>query len=215
MPIRSPTAWFEAVAAGQRQGLCEGTAMPVDHVESRSRSTSVNIRQRPPELEAPVPAAEPAMTTQGRSSGAGGPSNVPVSVAAAVAAFHVAFDLPRQALPCVGISEDLAQLRVALLQEEVEEFVVATNARDLVGIADALADTVYVAYGAALTYGIDLDLVLAEVHRANMSKLDSRGQPVKRADGKVVKSERYRPPDVCGALQLQLPLHWPDGSGAA
>jgi len=134
-------------------------------------------------------------------------ARVDFSVAAAVAAFHAAFDLPRRALPCVDIDEDLAQLRVALLQEEVGEFVVATHARDLVGIADALADIVYVAYGAALTYGLDLDLVLAEVHRANMSKLDSRGRPVKRADGKVIKSDRYRSPDVRGALQLQLPLH--------
>jgi predicted HAD superfamily Cof-like phosphohydrolase len=109
-------------------------------------------------------------------------------------------------MPCVDVGEDLAQLRIALLEEEVCEFAAATRAGDLVGIADALADIVYVAYGAALTYGIDLDLVLAEVHRANMSKLDSRGRPAKRPDGKVIKSDRYQPPDVHGALQLQLPL---------
>jgi predicted HAD superfamily Cof-like phosphohydrolase len=184
--------------------------MPVDRIPSRSGSTPVSIRQRRSEFQAPVAVTEPAVTLQDHSAQTKRPVNTPFTVATAVAAFHVAFDLPRQTLPCVDISDDLAQLRVALLQEEV---VVATNARDLVGIADALADTVYVAYGAALTYGIDLDLVLAEVHRANMSKLDSRGRPVKRADGKVVKSERYRPPDVCGALQRQLPLHWPDSCG--
>lgn len=127
-------------------------------------------------------------------------------IAPSVEAFHAAFDLPRRALPSADVGEELAQLRVALLEEEVDEFVTAAHERDIVGIADALADVVYVAYGTALTYGIDLDLVLSEVHRANMSKLDARGRPVKRADGKVVKSDRYRAPDVRQTLQLQLPL---------
>jgi predicted HAD superfamily Cof-like phosphohydrolase len=72
----------------------------------------------------------------------------------------------------------------------------------LIGIADALADIVYVVYGAALTYGIDLDAVLREVHRSNMSKLDSDGKPVLRADGKVLKSDRYVRPDIAAALGL-------------
>jgi predicted HAD superfamily Cof-like phosphohydrolase len=93
-----------------------------------------------------------------------------------------------------------------LLSEEVGELRDATATRDIVGIADALADIVYVAYGTAVTYGLDLDAVLAEVHRANMSKLDADGRPVLRADGKVLKSARYRPPDVAGVLAQQLPL---------
>ena len=72
---------------------------------------------------------------------------------------------------------------------------------DLVGIADALADIVYVAYGTALTYGIDLDAVLHEVHRSNMSKLGSDGKPLIREDGKVLKSERYFPPDIESVLR--------------
>jgi predicted HAD superfamily Cof-like phosphohydrolase len=127
-------------------------------------------------------------------------------VAGAVTEFHAAFGLPIQATPSIEISDSLAKLRVALLEEECGEFVSATQARDLVAIADALADVVYVAYGTAVTYGIDLDLVLSEVHRANMSKLDHNGKPIKRADGKVLKSEQYTPPDVKAMLQLQSPL---------
>lgn len=124
-------------------------------------------------------------------------------VAGAVTEFHAAFGLPIRTTPSIEISDSLAKLRVALLEEECGEFASATQARDLVAIADALADVVYVAYGTAVTYGIDLDLVLSEVHRANMSKLDHNGKPVKRADGKVLKSERYTPPDVKAMLQLQ------------
>jgi predicted HAD superfamily Cof-like phosphohydrolase len=127
-------------------------------------------------------------------------------VALAVMAFHTAFDLPRQGMPSMKVDEEIANLRVSLLVEEVGEFVTATRSGDLVGIADALADVVYVAYGAAVTYGIDLDSVVAEVHRANMSKLDAAGLPVLRADGKVLKSDRYRPPNVSGVLHQQLPL---------
>jgi predicted HAD superfamily Cof-like phosphohydrolase len=108
-------------------------------------------------------------------------------VAAAVAAFHVAFKLPHQAQPNINIDESLAKLRISLLEEEFNEYVASATVGDLIGIADALADIAYVAYGTALTYGIDLDLVLSEVHRANMSKLGSNGRPLKREDGKVAK----------------------------
>ena len=77
-------------------------------------------------------------------------------IAAAVAQFHRAFNLPMRQLPSTEIDQALAQLRVALLEEEVDEFVTASEKGDLIGITDALADIVYVAYGTALTYGIDL-----------------------------------------------------------
>ncbi|MGH3719465.1 MAG: hypothetical protein ACRDRI_11635 [Pseudonocardiaceae bacterium] len=130
-------------------------------------------------------------------------------VATAVAEFHAAFDLPRRATPSIEIGDLLAKLRGALLEEECGEFLSAIEARDLVAIADALADVVYVAYGTAVTYGIDLDLILSEVHRANMSKLDDSGKPIKRADGKVLKSQWYTPPDVKAMLQNQSPLVFP------
>ena len=129
----------------------------------------------------------------------------PIGVAAALAQFHRAFNLPMRQLPSVDIDQALAKLRVVLLEEEVGELVAASERGDLVGIADALADIVYVAYGTALTYGIDLDAVLQEVHRSNMSKLGSDGKPLIRDDGKVLKSERYFPPDIESVLRLQKP----------
>ena len=100
------------------------------------------------------------------------------------------------------------ELRTRLLDEETAEFADAAAREDLVGMADALADVVYVAYGSALTFGIDLDAVLREVHRSNMSKLDSAGRPILRDDGKVLKSPSYFRPDVARVLeeQEQLPL---------
>jgi predicted HAD superfamily Cof-like phosphohydrolase len=123
-----------------------------------------------------------------------------------VGRFHQSFGLPRASRPTIDIPADLAKLRVDLLLEEVGEFADATAARDIVGLADALADIVYVAYGAAVTYGIDLDAALREVHRSNMSKLDEHGQPLYRADGKVLKSTRYTPPDISKVLLFQPPL---------
>jgi predicted HAD superfamily Cof-like phosphohydrolase len=123
-----------------------------------------------------------------------------IDIAAAVAEFHKAFSLPLNDTPTAEIDSCLANLRVALLEEEVGEFVTASDKGDLVGIADALADIVYVVYGTALTYGIDLDAVLREVHRSNMSKLGADGTPLIRGDGKVLKSERYFPPDVSAVL---------------
>lgn len=123
-----------------------------------------------------------------------------------VTEFHSSFGLPMSVRPTTQVTSDLVQLRIDLLTEEVGEFAEASDAGDVVEIADALADIVYVAFGAAITYGIDLDAVLREVHRSNMSKLDEFGRPVMRADGKVLKSHRYREPDVAGTLLDQPPL---------
>jgi predicted HAD superfamily Cof-like phosphohydrolase len=123
-----------------------------------------------------------------------------------VAEFHHAFGLPLEARPQRRIAESLAQLRVDLLTEEVEEFIDAVARVDTVAVADALADIVYVAYGSALSWGIDLDAVIREVHRANMSKLGPDGRPIMREDGKVLKSASYTPPDVRRVLLDQPPL---------
>ena len=63
-------------------------------------------------------------------------------------------------------------------------------------VADALTDILYVTYGAAAAFGIDLDACFKEVHRSNMSKLDANGQPIYREDGKVMKSELYSKPNL-------------------
>lgn len=117
--------------------------------------------------------------------------------------FHRAFGLPRQSEPSLDVSAGTAALRLRLLAEEVQELGDAVTDNDLVAIADALADIAYVVFGTAVTYGIDLDAVVREVHRANMSKLDDRGRPLLRHDGKVLKSARYTPPAVATVLALQ------------
>lgn len=126
-----------------------------------------------------------------------------LDIVAALVEFHQAFSLPIRDTPGISIDEDLAKLRVALLEEEVSEFITASADKDLIGIADALADIVYVVYGTALTYGIDLNAVLHEVHKSNMSKLGPDGKPILRRDGKVIKSEQYFRPNIASVLQQQ------------
>jgi predicted HAD superfamily Cof-like phosphohydrolase len=89
---------------------------------------------------------------------------------------------------------DLAALRFELIAEEVGELAVALADQDIVEIADALTDILYVTYGAGHAFGIDLDKCFEEVHRSNMSKLDENGQPIYREDGKVLKGPGYSQP---------------------
>lgn len=112
--------------------------------------------------------------------------------------FHDTFDLARADRPAT-VGPELAKIRQRLLEEEVGELAEAARRERLDEIARELADVVYVAYGTAITYGIDLDAVLAEVHRANMSKLGPDGRPVVR-DGKVQKGDNFQPPDVAAVL---------------
>lgn len=125
------------------------------------------------------------------------------SAAEQVAEFHRGYELPLRALPTSDIGADQVALRQSLIEEEVAELAAAARQDDIVGVADALADIVYVAYGTAHVYGIDLDAVLAEVHSSNMTKLGADGRPVRRSDGKVLKGPDYRPPDVAGVLERQ------------
>lgn len=127
--------------------------------------------------------------------------------AVSVADFHRWFGLPYRSLPGLdGVPTGLLNLRVSLLQEEVEEFAEAAEERDLVAMADALADVVYVAYGAAMTLGVDLDDVLAEVHRSNLTKLGPDGRPLLRQDGKVLKPPGYEAPRVAAVIDAQPPM---------
>jgi len=107
-------------------------------------------------------------------------------------------DTPR--LSTVG--KDLRALRRKILREEFKEYEDAEDDNDLVEIADALADIVYVVIGTALEYGIPIERVLAEVHRSNMSKCVD-GKIVKRADGKILKPPHFSPPDIKGVLSLE------------
>ena len=91
---------------------------------------------------------------------------------------------------------EVAELRIDLIDEELNELREATEKQDLVGIADALTDLLYVVYGSGHAYGIDLDACFQEVHRSNLSKLDENSQPIYREDGKVLKGPEYSPPDL-------------------
>ncbi|MGH8877926.1 MAG: MazG nucleotide pyrophosphohydrolase domain-containing protein [Stackebrandtia sp.] len=119
-----------------------------------------------------------------------------------LAEFHDAFDIHRQSAPAHPPA-GIAAWCQRVLDEEVAEAAEAVGSGRLADIAHELADVVYAAYGMALAHGIDLDAVVAEVHRANMSKLDANGRPVRREDGKVIKSPHFRPPDISAVLRQQ------------
>ena len=87
-------------------------------------------------------------------------------------------------------------LRLKLINEEYKELVESMEQQDLISVADALTDLLYVVYGAGLAFGINLDECFDEVHRSNMSKLDSNGNPIYREDGKVMKSPNYFEPNL-------------------
>ncbi|MGI5378695.1 MazG nucleotide pyrophosphohydrolase domain-containing protein [Streptomyces sp. CA-251387] len=116
--------------------------------------------------------------------------------------FHLAFGLDARSTP-TEVSPELAAHRGELLAEEAAEVAEVCVNGPLDRLAHELADLVYVAYGTALVHGIDLDAVLAEIHRSNMSKLGPDGQVARRADGKVLKGEHYRAPDVSAVLRRQ------------
>ena len=88
------------------------------------------------------------------------------------------------------------ELRVDLIQEEVDELVEAIANKDMVEIADALTDILYVVYGSGHTFGIDLDECFTEVHASNMSKLGEDGTPIKAENGKVMKGPGFFAPDL-------------------
>ena len=88
------------------------------------------------------------------------------------------------------------QLRVDLIKEELDELIEAMNKKDLVEVADALTDILYVTYGAGHAFGINLDACFEEVQNSNMSKLDKDGKPIYNDKGKVMKGPNYFKPDL-------------------
>ena len=90
----------------------------------------------------------------------------------------------------------VSELRYNLIDEELKELRQALDERNLVEVADALTDLLYVVYGAGHSFGINLDKCFEEVHNSNMSKLGEDGQPIRREDGKVLKGPNYKEPTL-------------------
>ena len=93
-------------------------------------------------------------------------------------------------------TDKINKLRIDLITEELDELNKAMKNKDLLEVADALTDILYVTYGAGHAFGIDLDKCFNEVQSSNMSKLDSNGKPIYNADGKVMKGPNYFKPDL-------------------
>ncbi len=92
--------------------------------------------------------------------------------------------------------DKINELRVNLIKEELDELIEAMNKKDLVEVADALTDILYVTYGAGHAFGINLDYCFEEVQNSNMSKLDKDGKPIYNDKGKVMKGPNYFKPDL-------------------
>lgn len=118
-----------------------------------------------------------------------------------VAAFHTACSVPTSTAIAIPPA-DRVELRRSLIAEEWRETDEALASGDVPGIADGMADLIYVIVGTALEYGIPLDRVWAAVQAANMAKVDPATGLVRyRADGKVLKPEGWQPPDIASALR--------------
>lgn len=118
-----------------------------------------------------------------------------------VAEFHEVFQIGN-ADKITLISERDYTLRYNLLKEENEEYLQACQNNDLVEIADALGDQLYILFGTILKHGLQhkIEEVYDEIHRSNMSKLDEKGQPIFREDGKILKSSLYFKPNIKNIL---------------
>ena len=112
-----------------------------------------------------------------------------------VGTFMKTFGQEVKTKPSFG-TEKINKLRIDLIKEELEEFTEAMNNRDLLEVADALTDILYVTYGAGHAFGIDLDKCFEEVQNSNMSKLDENGKPIYNESGKVMKGPNYFKPDL-------------------
>ena len=93
-------------------------------------------------------------------------------------------------------TDKINKLRLDLIKEELDELTEAMKNKDLLEVADALTDILYVAYGAGHAFGIDLDKCFEEVQNSNMSKLDENGKPIYNESGKVMKGPSYFKPDL-------------------
>lgn len=115
-----------------------------------------------------------------------------------VRAFHDSFGIQNRNNPTVEIDADTALLRYKLMREENEEYLEAAQNGDLVEVADALGDMLYILCGTMLSHGMQdkISEVFLEIQESNMSKLGAEGKPIYREDGKVMKGPNYFKPDI-------------------
>lgn len=116
----------------------------------------------------------------------------------AVKAFHTAFKLGYRETPKADLGEAKNLLRYKLMREENEEYLEAANDNDLVEVADALGDMLYILCGTIIEHGLQykIEEVFEEIQRSNMSKLGENGEPIYREDGKVLKGPNYFKPNI-------------------
>lgn len=120
----------------------------------------------------------------------------------AVKEFHTAFKIGHSETPIADVGENKKYLRYNLMKEENEEYLDAVQNNDLVEIADALGDMMYILCGTIIEHGLQdkIEAVFDEIQRSNMSKLGEDGQPIYREDGKVMKGPNYFKPDFSKLL---------------
>ena len=121
----------------------------------------------------------------------------------AVELFHKSFGLGVLQEPKADLGESKNKLRFNLMDEENKEYLEAANDGDLIEVADALGDMLYILCGTILEHGMQykIEEVFEEIQRSNMSKLGADGQPIYREDGKVLKGPNYFKPDIQGIME--------------
>ena len=121
----------------------------------------------------------------------------------AVKDFHTAFAIGYSEIPRADLGEIKNKLRFDLMREENEEYLEAVQNNDLIEIADALGDMLYILCGTIIEHGLQnkMEEVFDEIQRSNMSKLGEDGKPIYREDGKVMKGPNYFKPDFTTILQ--------------
>lgn len=124
----------------------------------------------------------------------------------AVKAFHTAFKIGYRETPKADLGDAKNQLRFNLMKEENEEYLEAAMSGDLVEVADALGDMLYILCGTLIEHGLQhkIEDVFNEIQRSNMSKLGEDGQPIYREDGKVLKGPNYFKPNIQKILDQKV-----------
>ncbi|MCB4798922.1 nucleoside triphosphate pyrophosphohydrolase family protein [Neotamlana laminarinivorans] len=121
----------------------------------------------------------------------------------AVKAFHTAFKIGHRETPKANLGKSKNTLRFNLMKEENEEYLEAAENNDLVEVADALGDMLYILCGTIIEHGMQhkIEEVFAEIQNSNMSKLGENGEPIYREDGKVLKGPNYFKPNIKAILE--------------